>query len=139
MQSKIITVTRTDQIRLNELLDSEWIVAIGGQRPHLHALREKLADANVVDSCEMQPDIVTMNSTIYLKDLDRNTLDVYTLVYPAEACIAEGKLSILSPLGTAVFGSGVGETLTLQVLQNQSHKQIKRLSFQPERVGAFNL
>lgn len=139
MATRIIAVTRTDHQRLQQLLESALTLAIGGQRPHLKELGERLQRATIVDSLEMLPDIVTMNSTIYLFDLDRNESDIYTLVYPDEACIAEGKLSILSPLGAEVFGCRVGETVIFQVLERESRRRIDKLSFQPERVGAFNL
>lgn len=139
MATRIISVTRTDLLRLDLLLESELMLAIGGQRPHLKVLRENLHRATVVESPDMLPDIVTMNSTIYLHDLDRDATDFYTLVYPDEACIAEGKLSILSPLGAEIFGRRTGETVTVEVSDKESRKRIDKLSFQPERVGAFNL
>lgn len=139
MTSRIIAVTRTDFSRIDQLLQSEWTVAIGGQRAHLQTLRERLNAATVVDSPEMLPDIVTMNSTIYLHDVELRETDIYTLVYPDEASIVEGKLSILSPLGAEIFGRRVGETVVLDVLNKKSSKRVEKLSFQPERVGAFNL
>lgn len=139
MTSQNIAVTRTDFSRLDQLLESEWTLAVGSERTHLKQLRERLDQATVVDSLEMLPDVVTMNSTIYLHDLDRRETDIYTLVYPDEASIAEGKPSILSPLGAEIFGRSVGETVTLQLFDKKSHKQVEKLSFQPERVGAFNL
>lgn len=135
----MIAVTRTDFTRIDQLLRSEWTVALGGQRAHLTTLRECLDHATIVDSLDMLPDIVTMNSTIYLYDIERRETDIYTLVYPDEASIAEGKLSILSPLGAAIFGRRVGETVILDVLHKKSNKRVEKLSFQPERVGAFNL
>lgn len=139
MTSRIIAVTRTDFTRIDQLLRSEWTVAIGGQRAHLKTLRNRLDEATVVDSPDMLPDIVTMNSTIYLHDIELRETDIYTLVYPEEASIAEGKLSILSPLGAEIFGRRVGETVILDVLNKKSSKRVEKLSFQPERIGAFNL
>ena len=139
MSSRIITVTPTDLRRLQSLLDSHFVEAIGNGRAHLNELRSELERATIVDSREMMPDIVTMNSTVKLFDLDRTESDTFTLVYPDEACIAEGKLSILSPLGAGIFGLRVGESLTLHVLNRESRKRVDKISFQPERVGAFDL
>ncbi|QDV26393.1 GreA/GreB family elongation factor [Aureliella helgolandensis] len=139
MSARMITITRTDLHRLTEILDSELTLAIVGQRAHLRELRENLQRATVVESPDMLPDVVTMNSTVYVHDLDRSETDVYTLVYPEEACIAEGKLSILSPLGVEILGRRVGEAVTVHVLDRESRKRIDKLSFQPERVGAFHL
>lgn len=137
--TRIVAVSQTDFDRLSKLLDSEWTLAIGGQRPHLELLKQKLQEADVVESSEMSPDIVTMNSTLYLKDVNRRETDIYTLVYPDEACISEGKLSILSPLGSELFGRRVGEVIHFKVGEKELHKRVEKLSFQPERVGAFEL
>tara|TARA_R110002073_G_scaffold7245_7_gene41367 strand:- start:1609 stop:2028 length:420 start_codon:yes stop_codon:yes gene_type:complete len=139
MSSRTIVVSRTDLARLQSLLDSHFVAAIGSDRTHLKELKSKLERATVVDSRDMLPDIVTMNSTFNLFDLDRDEADTFTLVYPDEACIAEGKLSILSPLGAGIFGLCVGDSLTLHVLNRETRKRVEKMSFQPERVGAFDL
>jgi regulator of nucleoside diphosphate kinase len=139
MSSRIIAVSLTDLQRLRSLLDSHFVEAIGSDQTHLKQLKSKLDLATVVNSFEMPPDIVTMNSTFNLYDLDRSEADTFTLVYPDEACIAEGKLSILSPLGAEVFGLRVGESVTLNVLNHETRKRVDKMSFQPERVGAFDL
>lgn len=139
MTSSTISVTRSDLNRLEQLFLGEWALTVGGSRDHIDNLRNRLSNAVVVDSVDMLPDVITMNSSFYLKDSKRDESDFYTLVYPDEACIAEGKLSILSPLGAEVFGRRVGETIDLLILEKVAQKEIAKLSFQPERVGAFNL
>ena len=139
MSFRNIAVSRTDLQRLQSLLESHFVEVIGNGRAHLNELKRKLEHATVVDSCEILPDIVTMNSTFNLYDLDRDEADTFTLVYPDEACIAEGKLSILSPLGAEVFGLRVGANLTLHLMNRDTRKRVEKISFQPERVGAFDL
>ncbi len=139
MNSRIFTVSRVDLPRLLSILDSHAVEVIGDDRTHLKELRRKLDCATVVDSSEILPDIVTMNSTFNLFDLDRNESETFTLVYPDDACIAEGKLSILSPLGAEIFGLRVGDSLSLKLLNRETRKRIEKMSFQPERVGAFSL
>ena len=139
MPSRNIAVSRTDLQRLQSLLESHFVEVIGNGRAHLKELKRKLELATVVDSSEMLPDIVTMNSTFNLFDLDRNESETFTLVYPDEACIAEGKLSILSPLGAEIFGRRVGASVTLYLLNRETRKRVEKISFQPERSGAFDL
>ncbi len=139
MIAQAFTITRTDLQRLQTLLDSHFVETVGNGRTHLKELQSRLERATVVDPREMLPDIVTMNSTFNLFDLDRSEADTFTLVYPKEACIAEGKLSILSPLGAESFGRRVGESLTLNILKLPTRKRIDKMSFQPERSGAFDL
>ncbi|HCO24501.1 MAG TPA: transcription elongation factor GreAB, partial [Gimesia maris] len=61
-------------------------------------------------------DIVTMNSTVRLRDLETDELETYTLVYPQDANIKEGKLSILTPIGTAILGYRIGDQLRSRAL-----------------------
>lgn len=139
MTAHDISITRTDLQRLRILLNSSFVETVGNGRTHLIELKRRLERATVVDPRDMLPDIVTMNSTFNLFDLDRSEADTFTLVYPDEACIAEGKLSILSPLGAESFGRRVGESLTLNILKRPTRKRIEKMSFQPERSGAFHL
>ncbi|WP_153558868.1 GreA/GreB family elongation factor [Roseimaritima sediminicola] len=132
-------VTETDFQRLTELLEMETQSPLGNARPHLETLREKLAESDVVGPLDLPPDVVTMHSTMYLHDCACGETDVYTLVYPERASIADGRLSILSPLGVSVFAQRVGDTVKLHAWDNASSRRIGRLAFQPERVGAFNL
>ncbi len=138
MPSRIVAVTRTDLYRLQALLQQELSLQETA-RPHLTELNDALLHANVVESEQMLPEIITMNSTFDLFDLDRHESDTYTLVYPEEASIEEGKLSILSPLGAGIFGRQVGQLVSLRVLDRDIRKRVEKLSFQPERVGAFEL
>ena len=64
--------------------------------------------ARVVPRSEIPPDVVTMNSTVRLRDLETGEEETYTLVYPDEADIEENKLSVLAPVGTALLGTGPG-------------------------------
>ena len=133
MPSRNIAVSRTDLQRLQSLLESHFVEVIGTGRAHLKELKRKLELATVVDSSEMLPDIVTMNSTFNLFDLDRNESETFTLVYPEEANIAEGKLSILAPIGTAILGYRVGDIVRWKVPTGTSRWRIEELVFQPER------
>ena len=139
MTTPEISITRIDLQRLQILLDSKFAETNGHERAHLKELENRLERATVVDSREMPPDIVTMNSTFKLFDLVHNEADTFTLVYPDEASVAEGKLSVLSPLGAEIFGRRVGESLTLHILKNETRKRIEKMSFQPERSGAFDM
>lgn len=134
-----IVVTRTDLTRLQELLQSQFAAAVGEGRPHLTELNDLLERAEPVDPQSMLPHIVTMNSTIKLLDVKQEEAETYTLVYPEEACIAEGKLSILSPLGSQLLGRHVGEEVAFNVSDRKIYKRVEKIWFQPERAGAFNL
>lgn len=134
-----IVLTRPDLERLQNMLQSQFAITVGEGRPHIAELKEVLANAEIVESPDIQADIITMNSTIKLLDLDTNDSETFTLVYPIEACIAEGKLSILSPLGAQLLGRRVTEELSFSVMDRRTRKKVARIWFQPERMGAFSL
>src|SRR4030042_1457676 len=103
MQERKIYITKFDLERLEELL------AVAAEfsyrdRGDLEKLEEELQKGNVVDSKEVPPNVVTMNSRVSLLDVEKNQSMVYTLVFPKDADLDAGKLSVLSPIGTAIFG-----------------------------------
>jgi regulator of nucleoside diphosphate kinase len=135
-QPKII-ITATDRQRLEFLLTSAFSEAIDS-RSHLDALRTELRRATIVDSEDVPDDVITMNSTVCLYDIDYDVTDTYTLVYPRDADILDNKVSILAPIGTAILGSRVGATVVWQSSTGRRYVQVKELLFQPERAGVLS-
>lgn len=129
-RQKQIVITKGDHQRLSSLLKSDYVQAIG-DKPYLTGLRDELAIAQIVEPEEIGAEVVTMNSKVRLLDLDINEDEIYTLVYPAQADIAKSKLSILTPIGTAILGFQVGDILTGLA----SRIRIEEVIFQPEREG----
>ena len=95
----------------------------------------KLSDrarAEIVAPDEVPPDVITMNSRAQLVDLDTNERMEFTLVFPAQADIEEGKISILAPLGTAMLGYRVGDEFEWAVPYGYRRLRVARIEFQPE-------
>lgn len=67
--------------------------------------------ARVVPQKKLAPSVVRMGSTVTYRP-DNGADRTVTLVYPAEADIAEGKISVLTPVGTALVGLDVGQSIT---------------------------
>ena len=76
-----------------------------------------------------------MNSTVRLRLMGSKEVETYTLVYPEGADIAEGKLSVLAPIGTAILGYRVGDIVQWQVPSGEIKLRIEELVYQPERDG----
>jgi regulator of nucleoside diphosphate kinase len=72
------------------------------------ALDEELSRADIVAQHELPADAVAINSTVTYRDLETKTDTTVTLVFPAEANIAEKKISVLSPVGVALLGLRIG-------------------------------
>ena len=138
MPRRKIYITQIDLQRLCRLVASELDISDGSDR-HLTELIAELERAEVVLSDEIPDDVVTMNSTVVLRDLDTGESETYTLVYPNHANIARNRLSVLAPVGTAILGYQVGDVVRWRVPAGVRRLRVEEVVFQPERVGAFDL
>jgi transcription elongation factor GreA len=74
-------------------------------------LEERLAAARVIEKREISKDVVSIGSTVRLRDVDAKQTVEYRIVGSAEANPAELKLSNESPVGKAIIGHKKGETV----------------------------
>lgn len=138
VEERTIYITSFDLSRLEELLEvaSEFS---GRDNKHLEELSKELLRAEVVDSENIPADVITMNSRVRLVDLDSKEERIYTLVFPSEANIDENKISILAPIGTAMLGYRVGDTIKWQVPAGTRRLKVKAILYQPESAGDYHL
>jgi regulator of nucleoside diphosphate kinase len=136
MPRRKIVITEADEARLKALLASEFAAAIGPVE-FLDDLRAEVERAEVVPPMEVPQDVVTMNSVVTLGDLATREAETFVLVYPEFADIANNRLSILAPVGTAILGQRVGDVLKWRVPQGWRKLKVERVLYQPERAGVF--
>ncbi|HZR93516.1 MAG TPA: transcription elongation factor GreA [Gaiellaceae bacterium] len=74
-------------------------------------LEERLRSARVISKKDVAKDVVSIGSTVRLRDLDAKTTVEYRIVGSAEANPSENKLSNESPVGRAIIGKKKGETV----------------------------
>jgi regulator of nucleoside diphosphate kinase len=55
---------------------------------------------------------VCMGGVVEFRDNMTGKVQTVTLVYPGEADISQGRISVLTPIGTALIGLGVGDSIT---------------------------
>lgn len=133
-----IYITDFDLQRLEELIEAAPVRSTRDSS-NIEQLEEELLKAEVVDPTGIPPDVVTMNSKVCLKDLDSGEELEYTLVFPSEANLAAGKISILAPVGTAMFGYRAGDRISWAVPGGTRKLKIKKVLYQPEAAGDFHL
>ena len=86
---------------------------------HFHALRRldcenlqaELDRADVLPAADVPDDVVTMHSQVYYVDETTGERRAVTLVYPHEADIAKGRVSVLAPVGAALLGLSTGQSI----------------------------
>jgi regulator of nucleoside diphosphate kinase len=138
MSERTIHITASDMEQLRKLLGEEKSRhGYGnGRGEHLKGLEAELERSTCVAAHEVPPDVITMHSTASLIDLDTGEELVYTLVFPAEADIRQGKISVLAPVGTAMLGYGVGAVFEWPVPDGLRRLQVKDVLYQPEAASA---
>lgn len=134
--TRTIVVTDHDHRRLGTLLERSTGEAVVDRR-YLDDLGQELERAQVVDPHKVPGDVITMNSTIRVRDLDDDEVEEYTLVYPERANVEANRISILSPVGTALIGYRTGDTVEWPVPAGKVHLKVEDVLYQPERAGDF--
>lgn len=137
MEQRDIYMTAFDLERLSELL-GVGIVFNGKNSEYLQSLERELDRAHVVDPQAIPKDVVTMNSQVRLRDLQTGEERAYTLVFPSQAKIEEGKISVLAPIGTAMLGYRVGDTIEWPVPAGVKRVKIEGILYQPEAAGDYD-
>lgn len=99
-----IYVSKSDFERLSSL-------AFHSTVPTARDLEEELDRAVVLADADLPKNIVTMNSSIEFLNLDSNQNTSIKLVYPERANSEGGSISILAPLGIALLGLRLYDTI----------------------------
>lgn len=112
-------------------------------------LRQMMDTARIVPPEKVPSNVVTMNSRVRVHDLQWDVDETLTLVYPngpegMEAGAAENAdgstpLTVISPLGSALLGTRVGQSATWIGPRGPRRIRVDALEFQPEAAGRFDL
>jgi regulator of nucleoside diphosphate kinase len=134
MQQQAIQITDIDSRRLGGIIDGSR-----GRSPReagsVDRLERHLDDAEVLPARHIGPHVVTMNSEVRVRDLETHELLVFRVVFPRAADSAAGRISVLAPLGMAVLGRRVGESVAWETPGGLRRLRVDRVLYQPEREG----
>jgi regulator of nucleoside diphosphate kinase len=124
-----IYLTQTDMDRLLKLVEAR-----AGKR--FEKLESELVRANVVSREKIPKDVVTMNSRVIFENETTGERREITLVYPGSADIDAGRISVLVPIGTALLGLRVGQSIDWELPSGEKQRyRIVGVPFQPEAAG----
>jgi regulator of nucleoside diphosphate kinase len=130
MKKHTIKITAADHARLTRLISRADLSP--RERDEARALQVELERAEIVPLREMPPDVITMNSRAELLDLDTNERMEFTVVFPEEANLPEGKISVLAPVGTGMLGYRVGHAFEQRAPFGMRRLKVLAVNFQPE-------
>ena len=114
-----IYITQADLDRLFDLVET---YSAGSGADRLQQLERELVRAVVVPRDEIPKDIVTMNSRVVFEDETTGERREITLVYPKQADIGSGKVSVLVPVGTALLGVRIGQSIDWELPNGARHR-----------------
>lgn len=133
MQRRAI-IARSDLDVLIQLLASprtRWLA----DESVIATLSRRLQESLHVDDCDLPSTIVSMRSIVLLSDTASGEVEEFTLVYPDEADILHGKLTVLAPIGLSVLGSRIGQTLRVPVPSGERSLHIEDILYQPQHLS----
>ena len=102
-----IMLSEEDAARLEQLANSPGLRRV----PAAAQLQEEIARARILPAGRLPPDVVSMNTHIACVDEVTGIARRITLVFPHEADIAQARVSVLSPVGMALLGLRVGQSI----------------------------
>ena len=91
-------------------------------------LEETLASARVVDASQLDNSKVLILSTVRIRNQQNGKEVTYTLVAQNEANIAQGKISVDSPIGKGLLGKSVGEVAEIKVPSGTMHFEVLEIT-----------
>lgn len=132
-----IHVTDQDWRRLASLVTTP----LGRWPPHACSFLDgELARAEVVPARAVRPDTVTMNSLVRFEVGEGGRRCTRTLAYPWDADARSERLSVLSPLGSALLGLAVGDVIPWPLPDGSTVRvRVLGVLYQPEAEGHWSL
>ena len=132
--SRKIYITSLDKNRLLEVISKHEYI---NNRQNIKDLEAEINRADVTNPEEVPVNVITMNTKVLL--LIGDTEEVISLVYPNESDISNNKVSILSPIGTAILGYSEGSIIEWKVPNGITQIEVKKILFQPEAQKLYDL
>ena len=135
--SKLI-INRLDYARIKKSIsDAKQFKSI--TNAEAEKLLQELDAAKIVEPEAIPSDVVTMNSIVKLSFLNNDKTIQFQIVYPEQANIKENKISIFSPIATALIGYKDNDEVEWIVPAGLTRIRIDEIIYQPEAAGDFNL
>lgn len=132
-----IIVNRLDYARIKKCInDAKQFNSISNAEAQ--NLLKELNSAEIVEPEAIPSNVVTMNSIVKLSFSDGKKVQ-FQIVYPDQANLKENKISIFSPIATALIGYKVADEIEWIVPAGLTKIVIEEIIYQPEAAGDYNL
>jgi regulator of nucleoside diphosphate kinase len=131
MTTHPLFLTQSDHQQLSALLQASRRDKL--EDPvHLNGLARELDAATVVPGEDVPADVVTLHTRMKLEFPESQRTMSCQVVLPTELNFSAGRVSVLSPLGTALIGRRVGDDVKFAVRGVPRSVRIVEILYQPE-------
>lgn len=129
-----LILSALDVERIEDLLSS-----MSTDFANRQALEKEIDRAEILPPQEIPPTVVTMNSTVRFVIAESGEEFALTLVYPKDQQGMDNRVSVFAPVGSALLGLSVGDTLSWPAPGGKLMTvHVKEVLFQPERSGELH-
>jgi transcription elongation factor GreA len=95
----------------------------------MREIEDRLARAQIIRPGDVKGDRVVFGATVVIRDLENERVVTYQLVGQGESNLAAGKISVKSPIGAALIGKQVGETIAVQTPSGEREYRVMEIRF----------
>ncbi|MGY5851116.1 GreA/GreB family elongation factor [Salegentibacter sp. F14] len=111
MKYGVIIIEKREKELLNRIISMAQYYKDENYKNSILKLSEELKNARILNPKEMPDDVVRFNSVVSIST-PFSVHREYQIVTPKKSDIRANKISILAPMGLALFGYAKGDTLT---------------------------
>ena len=91
-------------------------------------LEETLSNARIIDESKLDSSKILIHSTVKIKNLTNSAIMEYKLVAQSEANLAQGKISVDSPIGKGLLGKKNGDIAEIAIPNGNVKFEILEIS-----------
>jgi transcription elongation factor GreA len=96
----------------------------------IQELQTKLALAEIIDPSKISQSNVAFGATVKVLDTGANEEYIFVLVGTEEADVKQGRISVSSPVGRALLGKEVGDSVTIKAPARTMEYEILEIRFE---------
>ncbi len=108
-----LIISESDYRRLSNLVDVSRSTAT-------YELDEELAKADICPDQSLPGNVVALYDSVVFRDMKTDAEKTVTIVMPWESSVTKLRISILSPVGTALIGEPLGAVINWPLLNGRS-------------------
>ena len=123
-----IYIRKTDKEHLLKLIEEAKYKDFKTDQ-YLKSLEAEIEKAKVNEDDHIPKDVITMNSRVILSM--EGTEEEFTLVYPKDVDVKNNKISVFSPIGTAILGYREGSSIEWKVPNGIVEIKVVKVLYQP--------